>query len=313
MRQSLRLACVSGALAAGLVIACVGDDPAVNTTSSTEAGAADSSAVPDSPSGLDGSTGADAADAAAAIPCGPERTFKTSQHLTDLDIDAGANPIQWVSLLPDEKTIYVVRASNEAFYAQRTGLGQPFGSSTLLASKVSEVSVTVDFLAERLFETPTTYNVNIFARDAVTFWNAGTGFTGTVTDHIQGSLSADSLQMVALNTSPLVGDDKLKRLARGSLATDFTSIGDALDNNVAGSDSSPVLSADALTLVFARNGSYFFATRTSKNAIFTVQGPLLLGSGLVPVGAFYPPRWISPDFCRLYVTTPNQGVFVLTQ
>lgn len=312
MRLALAIVLVGSAFVGGFV-ACVGDDPQTSLVS--DAGTTDSSNLPDSTAqnegGGDASADASADAADAAVACGPEREFKVSKHLAELDGDGG--PVQWVSLLPDESTVYFVRANSQAFVANRDGGVGPFGPSTVVGSKVSEISVAPTLLAERLVQSPVTYEVNLFARDPITQWNSGTGFTSSVPDHIQGSISADSLQMVAWNQSPNGGDDKLKRLARGALGSSFGSLGDALDVSQAGMDSTPVLSGDALTLIFSRAGNYLYATRTSRTTAFTVRGPLLLAPTLVPLGAFYPPRWVSPDFCRLYVTTPNQGALVLSQ
>ncbi len=266
----------------------------------------------------------DAADATADVTlppaCNPTAAFGS---LVDLpSINSGAAEVL-PSLTSDELTMYFARSTSgnhvAIFYATRTTTAQPFGS-IMQASSIAAGNSTYDsapFVVDGLktiffqsedatgnptnayhlyqatgsgaldgWSNPTALPIDTFdpATDAHPFWSPASSEMWFATT--RGGLGYDLY--VAVNNIPLP-------------ATPL--------NNFGNNDIRPVLSADGLTIFFARDDSsqlfhVWTATRSSTLATFGFPTEVAdFDSG----GSNNVPGWLSTDGCRMYFFSDRSG------
>jgi WD40-like Beta Propeller Repeat len=232
-------------------------------------------------------------------------------------------------LLPDELTgfFWSSRAggpgATNLFVTTRPDAGVPFGGAKLLANVNVPNSLTIDPTATANGLT-LLYRVKSGSPDsgtdllmAATRGDAGIEFANGASlvnvngnaHNVQPFVSPDGLEMYF--ASDRAGSFEIYRATRGSTAFGPPSLVSEL-SQAGAAENDPVLSADGLTILFSssRGGAQdiWVAQRPNKSSLF---GPPFNLKEVNSPGADAP-TWLSPDGCRLFLSSDrnNNGVHI---
>lgn len=317
MRSSLLLLSVSVGVAAGFVGACTGEDAVLTATPASDGGANTEE------------VGQDAADRA----CDPTKDFAPAVPVTGLGVPGYI--ASGATFSPDERVVYLTQFTV-------TDGASPYVTNVYTASRASTV---VGFDAPRFMdelggkgrdESPTVTADGqglYFVRDNVVFEKnkdfpavdpPAIPLAGPINDahsYTPYVLPDGRALYFSRPSSTDVNRYELYRVAKG--ATGYADLRPVagLGANATTNDRSPVVTADELTIYFARqpagapSADIYLATRQDTSAPF---GDARVVASLSTTARHEIPSFISADGCRLYFTSlggslTGDTIFVATK
>lgn len=251
-------------------------------------------------------------------PCNPTAAFANPTALGVVNTGAyEANPM----LTNDELTIFFTRGTGgqglALFHTTRATTSQPFGNATQLSLSTSQTIDTSPWVDDKL-TTLLFASVRDPDKHLHLYQATGNGsFDGWT--NITKLLALDALEPLAdLHPwmAPASGEVWFASDRQTATGLDlYVAFGtQAVPSNYAAlntiaAESHPVLTADALTIFFARDDNQskshvFVSTRTSTSALFGTATQLTAFDQAMTQSA---PGWISQDGCRMYFTTDRSG------
>ncbi|MEO7113330.1 MAG: hypothetical protein ABI183_23020 [Polyangiaceae bacterium] len=321
-----RLAAVFGALVSVAIAACVADEPETSGGGTTDDGGNDASS-----NGGDSSTPGDSAatDGKAGTTCDPSAAFVT---ITPLDTLNAVGSSSGIRLSADETTAYFTTDPTvdagpgaDIYAADRASPASPFMSPDVVYHNVNEFAssptITPDGLAiyyastirgsdngpaiqvlERPASNPHFTSPPIRLGQPINDTDDGGNLYAS---NFQPFVRADGQEMYFVSTrGQLLGPDIYRAHPNGDAG--FTSVDLVTELNIFHSSTSPVVSADGLTIYFAStrtldggsetNVNVYVATRADPNGAF--GNMRRLDELSVAHDTF--PDFISRDMCTLY-------------
>ena len=312
---------------------CVGDTPASTSDASTvDANGSD--------------VVADAPDVAPPADCDPKKPFGPPVLVPELSssLDETGVRLSW-----DERTVYFNRPSspggkNQLWYATRSDRSAPFAAPTPLANvgaptanllhpMVSKDDKTLFFASDEGDAAVATTNLFSATRPdggspAASPFSSGqriAALGGVNVFAVTPYLSADGTELFYAEASDAGGLHLWRAVAPSFSSNALVA---ELDAPTA-TTRFPVLSADGLTIYFDSNRpggagglDIWFATRASTSAAFGTPVNASTSSPALNSAGDDNPTWISPDGCRLWLTstrdtldagTTNRDVYVATR
>lgn len=285
-----------------------------------EAGIDDASA-PDSPSDArSGDAGGEGGDAAPDATCDPAAPWGPASQI----LVAGAGGDTHATLTDDELTIFFNRltgVTREAIYsAGRKNIGDVFASpqeetfnglTDTEDPALSPDGLSLFFTSNRL-NGPNNYDLWVVTRPSITSgFLASPSRLGALNSPTQERTASVAANGELWFASDRGGDFDLYRaaaLSDGGYAVPAL----VADVSSSASESSSVHSRDGLTVMFASDRSggigkadIWVATRTSPGAALGAPVPV----GKLSSSSDDLPAWLSPDQCRLYLTSDRGGSF----
>lgn len=260
-------------------------------------------------------------------PCNPTAAFANPTAIAGA-VNTGAyeaNPM----LTNDELTMFFTRGTGgpglALFYATRGATSQPFGNATQLSLSTNQTIDTSSWVDDKL---TTLLFASVRDQDKHLHLYQATG-DGTPDGwtSITKLLVLDSLEPSAdLHPWMAPASGEVWFSSDRAMTTNldlYVAIGTQtvpsyyLPLNTTAAESHPVLTADALTIFFARDDNQskshvFVATRASTVALFGTATQLTAFDQGTTQSA---PGWISQDGCRMYFTTDRGGgdIYVATR
>ncbi len=312
------------------VYACSGDssNPPSGVTDGGDTEHADAASL-DSGSTEDGEDGgvendaASPADAGPELACDPTKPFAAPVEVVELN----AIPSGFARLTPDMLTVYFHAGASEdairLYRATRTNTTEPFGTPTRLAGLTSGAGEGMaSEHASMPAVTPNQLGLFFQSRRAgggtslVNLWSTSRTSTDAPFDaptpvaSLNDSLNTGQPFVTANGTSLYysprrgTGADMRVRIHRASLSGIVVNAPvEVAELTSSERNEAPVLSADELTIYFARDYTIWSASRPDTESAFANLAP----AGIANETGNDFPSWISPDDCVLYLTSSRSG------
>lgn len=318
----LPLSSVAAWLALGGAFACSGES--TNDAGPLDGGAPTSDAQsPDARDETDSGEG-DGGNVGTGEPaCDPIKPFEAPVEVSELNTMVSGS----ARLTPDMLTVYFHAGETDngtrLYTASRATTSDPFGTPTLVEGLASDAGVgTAGEHASIPTLTPDQLGLFFQSRRP-----GGGGATINVWSGSRPSLDAPFTTPTpvaaindALNTGqPFVSADGTSlyysprrgsgaeegiRIYRASLSgMEVSSPSEVVELSSAERNEAPVVSADELTIYFARQYTIWSATRANKSSVFSNLAQV----GIAKESGNDLPSWVSPDNCVLYLTSSRSG------